>query len=242
MYWLIGSFAAVALLAAIACKYLLKMRSELYRMAPLPTGEVVHTVTAIRDGYVNLYLIQDGDRYVAIDAGKNRHTVEEELRRMRIDGAKVMAVLLTHTDRDHVGALSLFRTATVYVPEPEEALLNGTVHRVLIFGNRVSGPYEKIGDNAEMKFGNIRVRSIVTPGHTPGSTCYMVNDKFLFTGDSLSLKNGLAGPFSRFFNMDTRIQMRSLEKISRLPGVEYLFTAHHGFTDNYAKAFERTFS
>jgi hydroxyacylglutathione hydrolase len=235
--WLIGFGSVVALLIVVACVYLMKMRSELRKMAPLPTGQIVDNIYAIRDGYVNFYLVQDRDQYIAIDAGKNAHRVGEELNKLNIDKSKVVAVLLTHTDRDHVGGLELFEKAKVHISEAEEALLNGTAHRVLIFGNKMSGRYEKIADNTTINFGDISVRSVLTPGHTLGSTCYVVNTKFLFTGDTLSLRNGYADIFSRLFNMDTPSQVESLKRISNLPGVRYLFTAHHGFTSHYTTAF-----
>ena len=236
MVWLIGPGAIVVFLVAVACVYLMKMRRELQTMAPVDSGEIAENIFAVKDGYVNLYLIGEGDRYVAIDAGKNRGAVKKELSRIGISPAKVDAVLLTHTDRDHVGSLALFENATVYMSEAEETLLDGTRHRVFVFDNKITGPYVTLGDNTDLAFGDVRVRTVLTPGHTPGSMCYLVNDRFLFTGDTLSLRDGEADVFVRFFNMDTRGQMRSLRKISSLPAVEYVFTGHHGYTDRYATA------
>jgi hypothetical protein len=79
MNWIVGFGSAVALLVAIVCMYLLKMRSELRKMKPLPTGQIIDNVYAIRDDYVNFYLVQDRDQYIAINAGKNVHSVGREL-------------------------------------------------------------------------------------------------------------------------------------------------------------------
>jgi glyoxylase-like metal-dependent hydrolase (beta-lactamase superfamily II) len=69
--------------------------------------------------------------------------------------------------------------------------------------------------------------------------CYIVDDQYLFTGDTMSLMNGRAGIFSDFFNMDSAIQKESIRRIGALPGIAYVFTAHHGITDDYRKAFEK---
>ncbi len=239
MNWLIGVSSAVALLVVVACAFILRLRLELRKLSPLPSGRILDNVYAVRDGHMNFYLIQRGDRYIAIDAGQNLSGVERELIRMNIDKNKVIAVFLTHTDRDHAGALRLFGEAKVYISGPEEALLNGKTHRFFIFGNKIAGPYEKIEDDVEMRFGDISIRSILTPGHTPGSTCYLVNEGLLFTGDSLSLKSGRVDVFNPFFNMDTATQKKSLNRIAILQGVKCLFTAHYGFTDDFRKAFEK---
>lgn len=68
-----------------------------------------------------------------------------------------------------------------------------------------------------------RIEGILTPGHTPGSMCYLINDKYLFTGDALSLKNGRIGEFNDFFNMDSEKALESIEKIKDLKNVEYIF-------------------
>jgi hydroxyacylglutathione hydrolase len=67
-----------------------------------------------------------------------------------------------------------------------------------------------------------------TPGHTIGSASYLVNDGYLFTGDTLSIKNSKMDVFNEFFNMDTAVERVSIEKIKALSGVKYIFTAHYG--------------
>jgi glyoxylase-like metal-dependent hydrolase (beta-lactamase superfamily II) len=237
MYWVIFVAVLFVVLAVVVVGLLMRVRSELRGMSPLPTGRITGDVFAVRDGHVNFYLVKDGDRYVAIDCGQHTEVVERELRSLGVDGNAVSAILLTHTDRDHVGALGLFIRATVYVPLAEEVLLDGTTHRVFIFNNKISRPYTSIRDREEMTVGGTTVLSILTPGHTPGSTCYLVNGKYLFTGDTIGLRNGEAGIFSRLFNMDAPRQAESLATIARLPGVETIFTAHHGTNDNYQAAF-----
>ena len=53
----------------------------------------------------------------------------------------------------------------------------------------------------------------------------------------MSLKDGRVSLFNEFFNMDSETQGKTMRKLARLSGVDYLFTAHYGVTDDYAKAF-----
>ena len=68
--------------------------------------------------------------------------------------------------------------------------------------------------------------------------CYLVDGKYLFTGDVLSLKNGKVDEFSKYISMDTKADRKSIDRLSHLQGVEYIFTAHHGFTENFEEAFK----
>ena len=45
-------------------------------------------------------------------------------------------------------------------------------------------PDYKIIDGQVFSIGNLKIKAIHTPGHTPGSTCFLIN-KQLFTGDTL---------------------------------------------------------
>jgi glyoxylase-like metal-dependent hydrolase (beta-lactamase superfamily II) len=83
----------------------------------------------------------------------------------------------------------------------------------------------------------ITVRGILTPGHTPGAMCFLIDEKYLFTGDSMSLLDGKVGLFNEMFNVDSEIQRESLKKLQNLEGVEYIFTAHYGATDDFSDAF-----
>jgi glyoxylase-like metal-dependent hydrolase (beta-lactamase superfamily II) len=56
-------------------------------------------------------------------------------------------------------------------------------------------PYEPLETYEELKFGavNVKVLAMPTPGHTPGSTSFVVNDKFLLSGDTIFV-GGLGRP------------------------------------------------
>ncbi|TAL32927.1 MAG: MBL fold metallo-hydrolase [Spirochaetes bacterium] len=224
----------VGFLGAMTVRFVMETR----KMSPLPTGIVAEGVYAVKDDYVNLFVIKKGDSIVVVDGAIDAGVVSAELAKLKIDPAQVRAVFLTHTDNDHVAAVGLFPRAKVYIGTEEEQLLDGRLHRMLIFNNSLTRSYEKLADGQVIVLGDIRVKAISTPGHTPGSFCFLVNDSLLFTGDTLALRDGAAMTFNELFNMDTATEETTIRsRIAPLRGVKYVFTAHYGFSDNFAKVF-----
>jgi glyoxylase-like metal-dependent hydrolase (beta-lactamase superfamily II) len=163
--------------------------------------------------------------------------VSKELKRLKINPEKIIAIFLTHTDMDHVAAIKLFKKATLYLGAQEVQLIDGRKSRFLFTGNRIdTKKYSAIVDQQILTIENIVIRGILTPGHTPGSMCFLINDKYLFTGDLLSIKKGEVDKFNDFFNMDTQTAINSIEKITGFPKCEYIFSSHYGYTDNYKYA------
>jgi len=86
----------------------------------------------------------------------------------------VKAILNTHGHPDHTAADARYAElykAHVYAPKADES------------GLKIR-PDGEIGDGETMTFDGFAVKAILTPGHTPGSTCYLIGD-YLFSGDTL---------------------------------------------------------
>lgn len=234
---LLGFGILIVVLVLFFVGYMFNAKSEIKKMTPVETKEIVKNVFSIQDSFSNLYLVKDGDQYIAIDAGNDLNVVSVELKKLEINPDKIIAILLTHSDGDHVAAIKLFRNAKIYLSTDEEQLINGEKSRFLFFGNNIDAKeYSLIEDQQVVNIGNIIIKGILTPGHTPGSMCYLVNDKYLFTGDLLSIKDGEIGKFNEFFNMDTETSINSIDKIIHLPNCEYIFSAHYGYTNDYKNA------
>jgi len=207
-------------------------------MKHLETQEVVSGIFVIRTKPSNFYIVSNGDGYIAIDAGGgNKNAIRNELSKLSINPDKVTAVLLTHTDFDHISALSLFKNATIYLSKQEVQMIDGSVSRMFFVKNRLKYDYKTIENSEEIYSGNVKLKSIFTPGHTNGSTTYLLDDKYLFVGDTLSLQNGHVGLFSSFFNMSDDMQRKSINNLAKLQNVEYIFTCHYGFSNDFHVAF-----
>jgi hydroxyacylglutathione hydrolase len=228
----------IAIVGIGALFYLLRIYPEIKKMSPLPTQKLNNDVYSVNDGYVNMFLIKGKTKYIAVDAGNSIKTIDKEIKKLAIDKNDVIAVFLTHTDADHKAATDYFTATTIYLAKAEEQMVNGTTKRML-FHNKLNREYTTLEDGQVLTIDGLSVKSILTPGHTPGSTCYLINGKYLFTGDNLSLQNGHVELFNDLFNMDSATQAISLKKLTKLIGVKYIFTAHYGYTDDLAKAFEK---
>ena len=215
----------------------LKMKSAQSTFALLETGKVVDDIFVIEDGYVNMFIIQDSTQYIVIDCGMFPEIVVEQMKKMKINPDEVAAVFLTHTDADHVGVLDLFDKAKLYMSKEEEQMINGKKSRLFWMKNSISRTdYTLLDDRGIIQTGNLKIEGILAPGHTSGMMAYLVNDKYLFSGDILSLKNGKIAPIPTIYNMDTKQAVKSMEILRYIPTAEYVFTSHWGYTDNYKMA------
>jgi len=86
----------------------------------------------------------------------------------------VKGIILTHTHHDHWMDYDLVKGAlgAPIICHPAELILPA---------ERVD---ELLMDDDVLAAGEVRVRALHTPGHTPGSTCLLAG-KFLFSGDTL---------------------------------------------------------
>jgi glyoxylase-like metal-dependent hydrolase (beta-lactamase superfamily II) len=227
----------VCLLALAFGGLMLKIKSESSGFTPLETGRVTEDIYVVKDDFANFFIFQDGTQYIVIDCAINQTTVADQMKKLGINPDRVAAVFLTHTDADHTGALNLFGKAKLYMAKEEEQMINGKKSKFLWFGNSIPRTdYILLEDRQTVRIGNLKVESILVPGHTGGTMAYLVNDRYLFTGDILSLKAGKIAPIPTFFDMDAAQAAKSQEIIRRIPSAEYIFTSHWGYTDDYKTA------
>ena len=222
----------IGIAAIISGIMFLKFKSALETLKPMETGMIFDDIFVVGDDYANIFFIKDSAQYIVIDCGNNAAMVADEMKKLGISPNDVAAVLLTHTDADHTGALELFDNAKLYMSKEEVQMINGTKSKFLWFGNSIPRTdYILLEDREIIWIGNVKVEGILVPGHTTGMMAYLVNDKYLFTGDILSLKEGKMAPIPKIFNMDTKQAILSMDIIRYIPNSEYIITSHWGFTD-----------
>jgi len=188
--------------------------------------------------FVAFYLLKENDSWIAFDTGINDDGLADELRSVEVDPLKVSHIFLTHTDRDHIGNISLFPNAKVYLSKAELVMLDGSTPR---FPGRFNGPlkgeYQTLSDGEVIDVGKTMVQAISTPGHTPGSMAYLVNGSILFSGDTVAW--GLGGIITRKFNMDRKTRELSLKKLAKLDNISLICTAHTGISRDFAKVMRK---
>ena len=183
----------------------------------------------------NSYVLT-ADNKTAVVIDPSEHNVIEVLKK---NGLVCKYVLLTHGHFDHVGACGeLFaKGARICCSEREKDLIFSKEY-LSIFGG-VTVPHFEIErtfkDGEEVNLCGINFKVIVTPGHTAGSCCYVIENAG-FTGDSL-LKGSVGrwdlptGNFSQLVS--------SIKKLASLDG-DYKIYCGHGEDSTLSR--ERSFN
>jgi glyoxylase-like metal-dependent hydrolase (beta-lactamase superfamily II) len=159
------------------------------------------------------YLIGWGEEAAVIDASLDP---EVYVSLANSQGWKVTRVLDTHVHADHLSRnrkLSELTGATLHLPE----------------GAPVYYPNLPIGDGEAVEIGGSRLEALLTPGHTAESTCYLLDGRALFTGDTLFL-SAVGRPdleaTPEQARKKARALHRSLLRLLRLPPETVVLSGH----------------
>ena len=144
-----------------------------WNAAELPCpGSAARIVQLRRTGKGCLsYLIGSNGAAAVIDASLDPPVYQ---RVADTHGWHIRTVLETHVHADHLSRARALAAAT-------GALL------CLPATDRVSFAYAPLNDGDTVRVGSAELRALRTPGHTAESTCYLLDDRALFTGDTLFL-------------------------------------------------------
>lgn len=207
-------------------------------MQLLPTGQISENVFAIKTGSVNLFIFKKGSDRIAIDSGFGASILKREFLYLGINPNEITSLFLTHSDFDHARGLSFFQNSTIYLSSIEEPMITRKVARKygIIYNKKINRAYKLLNDNDEVVVGTVKVRAIETPGHTPGSMSYLIDDEILFVGDAFKLIDGKAYPNSPLYCMDAEKQEESIKKLAKFKDVHSVFTAHGGYSNNFGDA------
>ena len=174
----------------------------------------------------NCYLLSDEEGATAvIDPGHEAGTILETVRAGEL---AVEAILLTHAHFDHILAADELRRETgapVYVYETDAPALADPRRSLTVLAKGGAGPLRAdhlLKDGEELRVGRLAVSVLHTPGHTPGSCCFLCGDA-LFSGDTL-----FAGSIGRtdFPGGDDQAMAASLRMLAALePGIR-VFPGH----------------
>lgn len=184
----------------------------------------------------NSYIITDEKSFcVIIDPGDSPQELIEFIANRKVD-----YILLTHCHYDHIAGLNVvkkYTDASVIVHHSEAEWLSDPVLNLseqTNFHIISEWPDILLNGNEIIQCGALTIKAIHTPGHTPGSTCFLLNQKYLFTGDTLLA--GIVGPTNLPYS-DRELLKSSIK--SQLYSLEGDITIYPGHGETTTLSYER---
>ena len=171
-----------------------------------------------------IYLVGDpaAKQCVVVDPAWEIETIVQTA---AADDMTIVGALITHTHQDHVGG-HLFGMdipgvedllekvkAKVYVHKAEREFLKG-------FGSDLV----KVDGNDTLQVGRLTLTFLHTPGHTPGSQCFLVDGR-LISGDTLFI--GSCGRTDLPGSDPTEMYYSLTQRLGKLPDETVLFPGHN---------------
>lgn len=138
----------------------------------------------------NCYLVYNDEALLIIDPGADAEMIQEQIKKTQ---QQPVAILLTHTHYDHIGAVEALRNTydiPVYVSPLEQEWLGDPILNLSGLGrhddmdNIIVSPAEYEFEMKQYRLGNMSFEVVPTPGHSAGSVSFIFDD-FVISGDAL---------------------------------------------------------
>ncbi len=173
----------------------------------------------------NCYVIAtNSNNCLIFDPGSNFEKIDDYINKNNLCPSHIF---LTHGHYDHIGAVPNFQKnypqiKTAISEADQECLSDGDKSLANLYGNYDQQPAKHdilITDNLILTIDNIEIRCFLTPGHTRGSACYLINNDTLLTGDTI-FKNSVGR--TDLYGGNEKSLLASIKKIYHLlqPSVE----------------------
>lgn len=162
-----------------------------------PPGSVVVSSGGLNRSAIFLSRVDAGILVIDLGWWGAEEAIEDGLRQLDATADDVIAVFLTHSHRDHLGAWRSVRHAPFYVAAAEMGLLFGVEEHGgwiprwagKIKESDVPGPGDvavrAFASDTSFVFGRDTLRAFHVPGHTAGTTAYLFRGR-LFAGDAIA--------------------------------------------------------
>ncbi|MBI3461966.1 MAG: MBL fold metallo-hydrolase [Planctomycetes bacterium] len=217
--------------------------SPILQTFPSTLAPGIHILGRLSPGVA--YAVETAEGLALIDSGlaADSASLIEQLRELGLDVSWLRIILLTHAHGDHsLGARRLreLSGAKIYAGKDDSPPLRAGAPREAIFANydMTGFPIHSTPVDVELSGGEVielgptRFQAIATPGHTPGSMCYLLKRDdltALFAGDTVMSMSEL-GTYSAYlaprYRGDAQACLRSCRKLLAVPVPDLLLPGH----------------
>ena len=245
--WLAG---LVVLLMGISA-YLGTVGWKINLNVPLLDGSTITVVPGVHLlgglGPAAAYVVETSEGLVLIDTGLDgdARLLKSEMEKLGLDWMRLRAIFLTHVHGDHCGGAERLRAETgarVHAGQGDAPILVAGEPRDAFFSTFKMpdhSPHPTAVDvtlqgGETISIGDVRFQILDTPGHTDGSTCYLMERaglRVLFSGDVIfRLGEKPLGTYSTYlaprYRGNAKTYLSSLEKLKTLPVPDLVLPGH----------------
>ncbi len=170
-----------------------------------------------------MYIIEKNNFFIVIDPSFGFNEIKNHIQKT---SKEIKAILLTHGHFDHIYDLKKILEdfkCDVYLSKRDREFIE------------FNYDFKFIDGMPELSFEELKIKIIETPGHTPGSVCYLVENN-LFTGDTLF--SGCCGRVD-LPGSDPEKMRLSLLKLLELDDETIIWPGHSYNKDTTTIGFER---
>lgn len=214
--------------------------------APLP---LIGPITYVGTRGLGAYLIRTSAGAILVDATmeENVPAIERNIRALGLKLSDVKLILVSHAHFDHVGGLERMRRDTgarVLAGRGDVAALRAgmppgeTDYGVMRF--TPVAQVNPVADGEQVSLGDVTLRAIATPGHTPGCTSWVMHVvdrgrplEVVFAGSVTVAGNRLVG--NRRYPTIARDYRTTFDRLDRLPA-DVVLPMHPESADVFGRA------
>ena len=202
----------------------MKAWGEFYATRALAEGPdlAIYQVSRPARGCLS-YVVASAGKAIVIDPLRHLHPYLD-LARGR--GLAIEAVIDTHGHADHIsgGRALAGKTGASYYLHPYDA-----IHPVDVLP--ATFPYEFIRDGQMFPIGRHELEALHIPGHTLGLVAFRLDDRYLFTGDSIFIRSIARPDLGGKAETWAPLHARSLRRLLGLPGGITVLPGHFSSLD-----------
>jgi glyoxylase-like metal-dependent hydrolase (beta-lactamase superfamily II) len=178
-------------------------------------------LSAPEDAFV--YLVDASSELVLVDTGVgySASRIEDNIRSLGFEPARVWHIIATHCHIDHIGGLFAWKErygSKIIAHELDRAGIEGE-NNALTAASMYGVDYKPVkvdtlltGEAQDLTLGDMKFHFLHTPGHTPGSICVYIDTRdgrVLFGQD-------IHGPFSPDWGSNLQMWRASMQKLLAL--------------------------